>query len=241
MSKQRIVKDSFWTDPYIEDLNPIEKLLFLYMLTNPLCNVLGIYELRIKRISYDTGIEEDLIEKILERFVVDGKLVRIEDWLIIINFAKNQSKNPSVIKGIQRIFDKLPDKVRQAVTASPPLATYLTLLNLTLLNVEKNSTSKKSNFEMCDIEMSKRLLTKILNNTPTFKEPNIEMWAGHIRLMRTIDNRTQEQIEYVIDWCQKSTFWQANILSTSKLRKQFDTLVAQIKRDSNKESSKVVF
>jgi len=56
---QRIVKDEFWTDPYIEDLDPSEKLLFLYLITNPLCNVAGIYESQITRIAYETGFEKE--------------------------------------------------------------------------------------------------------------------------------------------------------------------------------------
>jgi hypothetical protein len=51
---QRIVNDEFWTDPYIEDLDPSEKLIFLYLITNPLCNIAGAYEIRLKRIAYET-------------------------------------------------------------------------------------------------------------------------------------------------------------------------------------------
>ena len=51
--------------------------------------------------------------------------------------------------------------------------------------------------------------------------------------MRRIDKRTPEQIEFTIKWCQQDSFWQANILSTKKLRDKFDTLVAQIKRNNN--------
>ena len=48
--------------------------------------------------------------------------------------------------------------------------------------------------------------------------------------MRRIDKRTEEQIRYLIEWCQQDSFWQGNILSTKKLREKFDTLVAQVKR-----------
>jgi hypothetical protein len=55
--KLRSVNTRFWEDPFVEELTPSEKLLFLYLLTNPLANLLGIYEITIKRISYDTGYE----------------------------------------------------------------------------------------------------------------------------------------------------------------------------------------
>ena len=38
------------------------------------------------------------------------------------------------------------------------------------------------------------------------------------------DNRTAEQIKNMIDWCQNDEFWKQNILSTAKLRKQYDTM-----------------
>ena len=34
MSKLRSVSTAFWSDPFIEDLNPAQKLLFLYLITN---------------------------------------------------------------------------------------------------------------------------------------------------------------------------------------------------------------
>lgn len=87
-----------------------------------------------------------------------------------------------------------------------------------------------------DYELSTLLIEEIKKNLPTFKEPNLDTWANHISRMRRLDNRTPEQIKYLIEWCQQDNFWQANILSTKKLREKFDTLVAQVKR--NKSSNK---
>ncbi len=166
MSKQRIVKDNFWTDPYIEDLDPIEKLMFLYLLTNPLCNILGIYEIRIKRIAYETGIDKDMVDKVFDRFVKDKKLIRVNDWVIITNFAKNQSINPSVQTGMQRIYNDLPDKVKQAVTGCTPLETYLTLLNLTLLNLKGEKTPTKKPVKKDFIELLEESLNDFKGKLP---------------------------------------------------------------------------
>lgn len=100
----------------------------------------------------------------------------------------------------------------------------------------KVTTSEQSSpikYSIKDKELSCLLLDLIRENNPSYKEPNIDKWSEVVRKMREIDNRTPEQIEYVIRWCQKSEFWQANILSTSKLREKFDTLVAQIKRNNS--------
>ena len=53
MSKLRSVNTAFWSDPWVEDLTPSEKLLYIYFITNEKTNMLGIYELSIKKISFE--------------------------------------------------------------------------------------------------------------------------------------------------------------------------------------------
>ena len=106
---QRMINDNFWTDRWVEELDPSEKLVYLYLLTNPLCNVAGAYEIHTKRIAYETGFDRSVVENILKRFENDNKIIRYNDYIIIINFIKNQAlKNPNIYKGIIRIRDGLP-------------------------------------------------------------------------------------------------------------------------------------
>jgi hypothetical protein len=56
MAKQRVVNTRFWDDDYIMELGPTEKLVFLYVLTNPLTDLCGAYQITLKRISFDTGL-----------------------------------------------------------------------------------------------------------------------------------------------------------------------------------------
>lgn len=88
-------------------------------------------------------------------------------------------------------------------------------------------------------QLALRLLKSIRANNPGFKEPNLQKWSEDIRLLIERDNRLPEEITYVIDWCQQDSFWKTNILSPSKLRKQYDQLVLKIQsgRDVNKNKS----
>jgi DNA-binding transcriptional regulator YhcF (GntR family) len=99
---------------------------------------------------------------------------------------------------------------------------------------EKNKKSSRPKFETCDMEMAELLFQKILINNPNSKKPNLESWANDIRLMREIDNRTLEQIKYLINWSQSDSFWKSNILSASKLRSKFDQLVIRCKEEKEK-------
>jgi hypothetical protein len=57
------------------------------------------------------------------------------------------------------------------------------------------------------------------------KRPNItQRWRDAARRMIDLDGRTLDQVLAAIDWCQSDEFWQANILSTPKLRQKYDQL-----------------
>ena len=108
MSKQRYISTKFWQDNYIIDKDPIEKLLFLYLLTNPLTNILGIYEISIKIIAFDTGIDSEMILKILERFEKDDKVKYFKGHIALKNFTKHQKDNPKINKGIEILISETP-------------------------------------------------------------------------------------------------------------------------------------
>ena len=57
------------------------------------------------------------------------------------------------------------------------------------------------------------------------KRPNVtKAWRDAARLMLDRDERTAEQIAWLIDWCQADEFWRANIQSMPKFRDKFDQL-----------------
>ena len=113
MAKQRMVSTSFRTDGYVQDhLDPIEKLLFLYLITNDRTEICWTYEITVRKISFETGIEKDMVEKILTRFEDAGKIKRKECRIYIINFSKFQQKNPSVLQGIERSLESIPQHIK---------------------------------------------------------------------------------------------------------------------------------
>ena len=134
MAKERVINTRFWSDNYISELDPIEKLLFLYFITNPYTEICGIYEVSLRQVALDTGIDrQEMIPKILARFSRDGKIYYLDGWIFIKNFAKWQRKNPSVEIGIQRGLALVPEEIMaqikeieagwvQTGTVSPQLA-----------------------------------------------------------------------------------------------------------------------
>ncbi|MHC4618587.1 MAG: hypothetical protein ACYTEQ_12645 [Planctomycetota bacterium] len=83
---------------------------------------------------------------------------------------------------------------------------------------------KRFGEDSCELGLSKLLLDLILERKANFRRPDLQRWAVHVDRLIRVDKRTPEQIEAVIRWCQEDDFWQNNILSTEKLRKQLDRL-----------------
>lgn len=101
MAKNRMINTRFWIDDYISNLDPIEKLLFLYCLTNPYTDISGVYEIPIKHIALETGLDKEMVLKILDRFSADDKIFYSKGWVAVKNFGKHQLDNPKVKKGIE--------------------------------------------------------------------------------------------------------------------------------------------
>src|SRR3990167_9698107 len=111
MAKIRYINTRFWDDNYTSNLDPIEKLLFLYFLTNTSTNICGIYEIPLKKVAMDTGIEKDMVAKVMERFTKEQKIFYVNGWVGIKNFIKHQSLNPKVKLGIKIGLEAIPKDI----------------------------------------------------------------------------------------------------------------------------------
>jgi len=94
---------------------------------------------------------------------------------------------------------------------------------------EKDNNVSFSN-ETIEFKLAELLYQSIVKNDDKFKKPDLSKWADHIDKIIRIDKRTVKEIEEVIRFASTNDFWKSNILSTAKLRKQFPTLVIQMKR-----------
>ena len=95
------------------------------------------------------------------------------------------------------------------------------------------------------MQLAMHLFVKIKENNPDHKgltSSQKQKWADSIRLMIERDNRSPKQIKNMIDWCQSDNFWRNNILSTAKLRKQYDTMAPKAREQwINRQPAKRIF
>lgn len=68
------------------------------------------------------------------------------------------------------------------------------------------------------------------------KKANLQTWADDMRKLIELDKVDKHLAKEVMDWVVQDDFWKTNILSASKLRKQFPQLA--IKMSAQKQQSK---
>lgn len=105
MAIYRQVHLSMWQDKWYSELEPTEKLLWLYLLTNPKTTQSGVYEYSERFASFDTGLSRKEVAQALERFREDGRILYNQEAseIMIVNWLKyNSARSPKVALVIDR-------------------------------------------------------------------------------------------------------------------------------------------
>jgi hypothetical protein len=113
-------------------------------------------------------------------------------------------------------------------------ASHLTNHHIKYINIFNDRSGKK--FTNDDMTLAKFIFKRIQDFNAKEKIPDFEKWANTIRLMRERDERTHKEIQDVFVWANTNPFWQPNIRSPDKLRKQFTRLEDIIKQERNNGS-----
>ncbi|NQZ67920.1 MAG: hypothetical protein HRT89_07610, partial [Lentisphaeria bacterium] len=110
---KRYIESSIWADSWFENLDSSDKLLFFYLLTNDRTNMLGIYEVSMKKISFDTGLTTKAICKGFEGFAKASKAFYTdENYVVLKNFLKHQRFNANMKKSALAIYKDLPNSLK---------------------------------------------------------------------------------------------------------------------------------
>lgn len=185
MAKYRIINVKYWDDTYIINLDIEGKLLYLYLLTNTLTNIAGVYEINLNRIVFDTKIKEKTILKLFDKFAKDNKIIYKNGWVVIINFVKNQSLNTKVKKGIEEVLKHLPKEVFEIVLNHCKIVYDSLSIGYDILNININTKHKpngESPLEKTTKELYERF-TKIFLEFPQEKQDGKDFCFGYVSSM----------------------------------------------------------
>jgi hypothetical protein len=110
----RKIHTSFWSDPFIQDLDNDHRLFYLYLLTNEKTKQCGIYEISKKQIAFELGYSIDRVSKLFQYFIKSGKILYSDDTkeVALKNWMKyNSSTSPKVISCIKSELCNIKDRV----------------------------------------------------------------------------------------------------------------------------------
>ena len=110
----RKIHTSFWSDPFIQDLDNDHRLFYLYLLTNERTKQCGIYEISKKQMAFELGYSIDRVSKLLAYFIKTGKILysEITKEVALKNWLKyNGSTSPKVASCIKSELCLVKDRV----------------------------------------------------------------------------------------------------------------------------------
>ena len=112
MAIYRNVSLTFWEDnKIVDDFTSEDRYFWLYLLTNPHTNLIGCYEISIKQMSNETGLEISKIEELLIKFesvheVIfyskGTKEILIKNWHKY-NWTKSEKLKKPITENIRKI------------------------------------------------------------------------------------------------------------------------------------------
>ena len=92
MAIYRNVQLSFWTDnKVLDDFTPEDRYFYLYLFTNPQTNLCGCSEFSWKAMSNPTGYSKDTLERLLDRFQQEHKVIEFSPntrEILLLNWYK---------------------------------------------------------------------------------------------------------------------------------------------------------
>lgn len=77
---------------------PEQKLLYLYLFTSPSTNNLGVLSVTVRKIAFETGLDEDDVREFLEDLEFDGRIVKEDGDIWVCGFippsVQHLAENP---------------------------------------------------------------------------------------------------------------------------------------------------
>ncbi len=114
MANYRQLHTRTWSDSWFLNLSNEQKLLFIYLFSNQRASVTGLYEMPIKLISLETGLDRTVIHRAFEVYTAADKVHYDSDTEVVwvVNMPKYQLGeriNVTLQKRIEADIKAVPD------------------------------------------------------------------------------------------------------------------------------------
>lgn len=112
-----------WDDEWFRKLSAPSRYLFVFLLTNPEVNLIGVYRLNFEKLKYYTKLTD---KQLLDCFIeINGKVFYREGWIIIRKYTEfNPYKGTSTDVAKDKEWNLVPSNIKDIVKSTksyPPL------------------------------------------------------------------------------------------------------------------------
>ena len=217
-----------YNDNWFYNLSTEAKLLFLFLIGNDSCNLIGCYELPLHIISVYTKIPEKKIEAVMEEMF--PKVCYSDGWVMIQRYQKyNPMRNPSIEEAQKKQLNNLP----------PQIKALFEKIQIGLDDIRLNSVEKQKEY-LANIEKELGWVHPVttLSTGYKVKEQEKDMVLG---VVKGIEEISVEEIVKICEDYQVPEFFVRSkiddmknyVASTGKKYKDYvATLRNWVKRDS---------
>lgn len=246
MAKFRMVNTRFWEDDYISRLDPTEKLIYLYVITNPHSTLSGIYEIPLRIIAAETGIDSDMISLVFNRFASNEKIKYQNGWIAIKNFKKHHMGGGKDFQaGVEKDLKNSPqwaiDFIENktvptlSIDSPPPVSSLALASALSPALITANAEKINEDLEIEQVDDNGDPYTPRFKRKPKDKNADITLEEAkkrygytsaapvrdktHIAAMHN-SGFTDEAIFAEVDRLQKEEFWLGKSLNFGIVRTQ---------------------
>lgn len=164
---------------------------------------------------------------------------RFEKYEFLTNRSTNKNRLITIVNW--ELYQEKKDQLTSGLTSNQQATNrqLTTNNNDKQCNNENNinnnvPTRKKRMYEDDDPnKILAKTFLKLIRKNQEIKEPDLDKWANTIRLTIESDKRTGKEVQEMIVWATQHDFWSGVILSPTSLRKNFDTMLAQKRKNNN--------
>ncbi len=216
MAIYRTVSLTFWEDnKIVDDFTYKDKYFLLYLLTNPHTNLIGCYEVSIRQMSNELGLDKSEVEELLTRMEQVHKVILYAEEtkeILIKNWHKyNWTKSDKLLKKVEALIEYIKNerlkkeleeilkKYRVSIGYVYPRDTSVTdpVLNINN-NINLNNNTKlnilNSNTKLNNLDNKKQL---IFNNIFSTIERNFGRTIAPLEcdvIKSWVDNNISEEL-----------------------------------------------
>ena len=216
MAIYRTVSLTFWEDnKIVDDFTYKDKYFLLYLLTNPHTNLIGCYEVSIRQMSNELGLDKSEVEELLTRMEQVHKVILYAEEtkeILIKNWHKyNWTKSDKLLKKVEALIEYIKNerlkkeleeilkKYRVSIGYVYPIDTSVTdpVLNINN-NINLNNNTKlnilNSNTKLNNLDNKKQL---IFNNIFSTIERNFGRTIAPLEcdvIKSWVDNNISEEL-----------------------------------------------